>query len=556
MGQFLPNFSNVVRMMRKLALQSLLAFLLALLACMRPPSPELKRVTIVRIGLMQNLDEVGFQTEQKLSLRHPKGRLIARNIEGQRWQVRIKRIEPARLEYRLLVISTRDKDEARAMLNKVMEAGLLPSLLEERVDRERLGTSREATAIYKVVLREKFASRDRAISKQKEVAGKIETQLLEVIRKPARGTLELKNLDNEKSYQLPSGFQIIADRVAFSNMALGSGFHWEGSENRVYRGPLEFFVDRLSKLTVVNVLPIEEYVAGVVPSEMHPAFPLEALKAQAVAARNEVLSKIGTRHTEDGFDLCADVHCQVYSGIHRQRESTDQAAAATAGLVMMIDGRVVDANYAGVCGGHTENNENVWSGLPKPHLRGVFDGNGRPDLLGNTLKDEANLLGWVTTKPNVFCNTTQGEISPSMEYTKKYFRWELNYTRQELQALLRKKTGEDFGELLDLVPLERGRSGRLIRLQVVGSKKSFEMSREFAIRQALGEKTLWSACFAIEKVGGDRNRPPTKFRLLGAGWGHGVGMCQTGAAMMALKGYTFDKILLHYYAGVKLEKVY
>ncbi|MDZ7290954.1 MAG: SpoIID/LytB domain-containing protein [candidate division KSB1 bacterium] len=545
-------------MIRKLTCQILLLGLLALIACLGPPAPDLGRVPIVRIGLMQNVDEIYFQTSEKLSLRDPAraGRLVAHNIEGQRWQVRIKQVEPARIEYRLLVIATRDKNEARAVLDSVVDAGLLPAMIEERPDYDRLWIAQNATTVYKVVLREKFTTRDTAIAKQKALAGKIQTELWERIKKPARGVLELKNQDNDKTYQLASGFQVIADQVALSNVAVGTGFHWEGSENRVYRGRMEFFIDRFSKLTVVNVLPIEDYIAGVVPSEMHPGFPLEALKAQAVAARNEIFSKVGTRHTEDGFDLCADVHCQVYSGINKETESTKQAVAATAGLVMKVQGVIIDANYAAVCGGHTENNENVWAGLSKPYLRGIFDGNARPDLLGNALKDENTLLRWVSTKPNVFCNTVQAEVPAALEYTKKYFRWEVNYTRSELQAMIRKRTGEDFGELQDLVPLERGPSGRLIRLRVVGTKKIFELARELAIRQALAEKTLWSACIAIEKSGIDRNRLPAKFKIRGAGWGHGVGMCQTGAAMMALRGYNFEQILRHYYTGVKLDKEY
>jgi SpoIID/LytB domain protein len=542
--------------MRNLILRFLLIFLLALVACLGPPAGDFGREPIVRIGLMQNVEEVRFQTEEKLSLRHSKGRLIARDVEGQRWLVRIKQAEPPRLEYRLLVIATRNKEEAKAVLDKVVDAGLLPNLLEERPNLNRLHVVPNVVTIYKVVLREKFATREAALAKQRELAGKIQTEVLEVIKRPPQGILELENSDNDKSYRLPSAFQVIADRVTLSNVAVGTGFHWEGSENRAYRGRMEFFIDRFSKLTVVNVLPVEEYLKGVVPSEMHPSFPLEALKVQAVAARNEIFSKVGTRHTEDGFDLCADVHCQVYSGISKEKESTNQAVAETAGMVMKVDGVIIDANYASVCGGHTENNENVWTGLPKPYLRGIFDGYGRPDLLGNSLKDENVLLRWVTTKPGVYCNTTQGEIPSALDYTKKYFRWEVNYTRQELQTLIRQRTGEDFGDLQDLVPLERGQSGRLIRLRVVGSKKIFEISRELAIRQALAEKTLWSACVIIQKTGIDRNRLPAKFKLLGAGWGHGVGLCQTGAAMMALRGHTFEQILQHYYSGTKLEKEY
>jgi len=526
-------------------------------ACLGPVSRyDVGNDPVVRVGLLQNLNELRLQTPENFSLRHPKGRIIARHVEGRRWLVTIKQIEPARVDYRLLAISTRDKSEAKAALNRVVDAGLLPTMIEERPDYDRLWVAQNATNIYKVVLRERFATRAAALAKQKEIAEKIQTELWETVRKPAKGILELKNPDTNQSYQLPSGFQIVADRLEIPNVPIGTGFHWEGTESRAYRGRLEIFIDRFSNLTIVNILPIEEYVKGVVASEMHPAFPAEALKAQAVAARNEIFSKVGTRHLEDGFDLCAEVHCQVYGGINKEQETTNQAVAVSKGVVMKVDGAIIDANYAGVCGGHTENNETVWSGAAKPYLRGIFDGNGRPDLLGNSLRDENTLRRWLTTEPSVYCNTAQGDIPAAMEYTKKYFRWEINYTRQELQDLIRKRTGEDFGELKDLVPLARGSSGRLIRLRIVGTNKIFEIGRELAIRQALAEKTLWSACIVVEKSGRDRNGLPAKFKILGAGWGHGVGMCQTGAAMMALRGQNFAQILQHYYAGVKLDKKY
>ena len=544
-------------MISKFFFRILLASLLILTACLGPVARvETGKTPIVRIGLLQNISELRLQTPEKFSLLHPRGRYLARNLTGERWVVSIKQIEPARIDYRLLAISTRDKSAARAMLDKVVDAGLLPQMIEERPDYDRLLVAQNTATLYKVVLREKFASREAALARQKEIADKIQTELWEIVRKPASGNLELGNLETTQSYQLPSGFQIVAERIEIPNVPIGTGFHWEGTESRAYRGRLEIFVDRFSRLTVVNILPIEEYVQGVVPSEMPHVFPLEALKAQAVAARNETFAKVGARHLEDNFDLCADVHCQVYSGITREQPSTNQAVAATKGLVMKANGLIVEANYAGVCGGHTESNENVWNGLPKPYLRGIFDGNGRPDLLGNSLQNENTLLRWLTTKPGVYCNTTQGEIPSAMEYTKKYFRWEVNYTRQELQDLIRKRTGEDFGELQDLVPLQRGVSGRLSRLRVSGTKKTFEISRELAIRQALSEKTLWSACIAIEKSDRDpaKRDLPARFKILGAGWGHGVGLCQTGAAMMALRGQNFLQILQHYYSGVKLDK--
>jgi SpoIID/LytB domain protein len=544
-------------MIRKLVFRFLLASLLIFMACLGPVARYSgQNEPVVRIGLLQNLNELRLRTPEKFSLRHPGGRFIRRNLTGGRWLITVKRVVPAQIEYRLLITSTRDKEAARATLNKVVDVGLLPNLSEQRLDYDRLWVAHNATSIYRVTLREKFSTREAALARQKEIADKIRTELWEVVKRPAKGILELKDLETNRAYELPNGTQIIADQIEIPNVPIGTGFHWEGVEARTYRDGLEVFIDRFSKITVVNMLPIETYVKGVVASETHPAFPLEALKAQAVAVRNEIFSKLGTRHLDDGFELCADVHCQVYSGVNKEKETTNQATAATRGLVMKVNGVVIEASYAGVCGGHTENNENVWGGLSKLHLRGIFDGNGRPDVLGHSLQNENTLLRWVQTKPKVYCNITQGETLPAMEYAKKYFRWEVTYTRQELQSLIRKYAGDDIGELRDLVPLERGISGRLVRLRVVGTKKALEISRELEIRKALAEKTLWSACIAIEKSGQDRNGLPAKFKILGAGWGHGVGLCQIGAATMALQGKTCEQILQHYYSGARLVRAY
>jgi hypothetical protein len=264
-------------MIRRLIFLSLFALLLAV-ACLGPLPPHMGSDPIMRIGLMQNVAEVRFQTPEKLSLRHPNGRLIAAEVTGKRWRMGIKQIEPARLEYRLLVISTKDKAEAKAVLNQVIDAGLLADMIEERPDYDRIWVAQNATNIYKVMLREKFPTAEAALARQKETAAKIQSELWEAVKRPASGALELKNLDNNKSYQLPSSVQVLADRMEISQVAVGAGFHWENSENRVYSHRLEFFIDRSSKMTVVNILPIENYVAGVVSAEMSPGFPLEALK--------------------------------------------------------------------------------------------------------------------------------------------------------------------------------------------------------------------------------------------------------------------------------------
>jgi SpoIID/LytB domain protein len=286
---------------------------------------------------------------------------------------------------------------------------------------------------------------------------------------------------------------------------------------------------------------------------MPHGFPLEALKAQAVAARSEAVSKMGKAHLSDPFDLCADVDCQVYSGLSKRTRMTDYAVRETQGLVLWKSG-VCNAVYSAVCGGHTEHTNNTWGGDHLSYLTGKYDGTGSIKQYGD-LSQESRAKRWIDSNPSAFCNTTRGKVLPSMEYTRKYFRWEKILSQEELQNSLKSQTGKDVGAVLDLVPLNRGQSGRIIRLQVRGSSEDLILDRELTIRKALASNTLWSSCFYVTIRGGNSGSP-REFVLKGAGFGHGVGMCQTGAASMALKGARYDQILKHYYHGVKLKKLY
>jgi SpoIID/LytB domain protein len=175
--------------------------------------------------------------------------------------------------------------------------------------------------------------------------------------------------------------------------------------------------------------------------------------------------------------------------------------------------------------------------------------------LGSSLQDEKKFRKWIDSSPDVYCNTIRKKVPSSLNYYKKYFRWKFEYDRKELEEIIRNKTGEDFGLLIDLIPLKRGVSGRIIELEIVGTKKRFVISKELAIRQALSKSTLYSAAFYVIKQGGSRNRPK-KFILKGGGWGHGVGMCQVGAGVMAYLGKKFAEILKHYYRCIALKTLY
>lgn len=382
--------------------------------------------------------------------------------------------------------------------------------------------------------------------------GKIQTHI------PAGGTwivqpsgiseqpLELRTRDGSQRFTLPEGAEINAHEIKLSL----------GKEQRNYHDRLRFHLTPAGKVTVVNLLPVEYYLAGVLPAEMNAQFPLEALKAQAIAARSEVMMKLKPNRDDAIFDICGDATCQAYAGKGQRSALTDRAVNETFGIILANQNReVVNAPYASVCGGHTENNENIWSGNARPHLRGIFD-SVSPHNTVEDLTVEENVRAWLASNPAANCNL-EGIAAPAgMAYSKKYFRWQTAFSAADLRDNIRKQTGEDFGELLDLQAMRRGVSGRITKLLVVGTKKSFEINRELAIRQALSPQTLWSSLFVVDKTASSANGSAAQFIIRGAGAGHGVGMCQIGAAMMALRGSKHEAILKHYYSGIRLRRAY
>lgn len=390
---------------------------------------------------------------------------------------------------------------------------------------------------------EPFSLRDAAGTTlaQNESAGNW-TLRVSVDRNAAKRMLELTHDATKKRLVLPSGGEMIADRIGVKEATASAAPN--------YLGRMRFLIKSDTAIAVVNILTVEKYLSGVVPAEMSPSFPFEALKAQAIASRSEVMHKLAKPLPNQDYDICADVGCQVYAGLTRKSKDVDRAIRETQGLVLKVGADVVTAPYSSQCGGHTENNESVWAGNARPHLRGVYDGKHAPEVSRQLMNNEEAVRKWLLgAMPQAHCLIGSDVTARYFDYARGYFRWEVQSSAQELTTQLAKKTGENFGELLELVPLKRGVSGRVTKLRVAGSKKSFEINGELAIRQALSAQGLPSAMFVVNKEG-------TKFILRGGGRGHGVGMCQVGAAMMALRGKAYDSILRHYYAGVRLTRVY
>ncbi|RMD94252.1 MAG: SpoIID/LytB domain-containing protein, partial [Calditrichaeota bacterium] len=420
---------------------------------------------LLRVGLLQHQNQVYFMVGGPFSIFRKDGKFIVRVLKGHRWRADIIDIKPAVIEYRLRYWMTSDHKLAFEKSHELAEKNLRPEILQFAAGNARWKLTRLRKMIYHVVLWRIFDTREAAEAMQKQLAAKVHLEVMPVTKVPAGGTIEITNLESGKRWRFPSGSRIVTDRFALLNVPVGEGFHWENRRDEVFRGNLELLIDQEKKLTAVDELPLESYLRGVVPSEMHANFPLEALKAQAIAARSQVLVNAGRKHLDEDFDVCATVHCQVYSGMMKEAKSTDRAIKETAGLVLFSQSQIVEGVYSGVCGGQTENNENVWNGNPMPHLRGVFDGEGPPGLLDNYLQDEARLRRWIAKRPPVFCNNLEAQVPEAMVYTRKYFRWQQTETRLALSGYIRQATGENFGQLKDILPLERGVSGRLRRIR-------------------------------------------------------------------------------------------
>jgi len=376
------------------------------------------------------------------------------------------------------------------------------------------------------------------------------------------------------------------DSFLLRDVVIGVRFHWERKEKQRFNGALHLLKDG-DEITAINIIPVEKYLVSVISSEMSAKCSLQLLKAHAIISRGWLLAQINKsnelkethkkyqtvyqtdeelikwydREDHKNFDVCADDHCQRYQGITKVfTEVARTAIKETAGMVLTYDGKICDTRFAKSCGGLSESFENVWEPTHYPYLTSIVDYKYEPENLDTDFTKEENAEKWIRSNPHAFCNTNDKKILSQIlldydQETKDFYRWKAEYAQAELSALLLEKSGIDFGEIVDIIPVERGLSSRLIKVKIVGTKKTLTIGKELEIRRILSKTHLYSSAFIVEKSD-IVNGIPQKITLLGAGWGHGVGLCQIGAAVMANKGYQFDEILLHYFKDAKLERIY
>lgn len=342
------------------------------------------------------------------------------------------------------------------------------------------------------------------------------------------------------------------------NVPIGIDFHWQRKEDQTFLGEYRI-LDENGQKTLINDVSVEDYLVSVVSSEMSASSALELLKAHAVISRTWLLAQLEKRNsgkeerethfieTEDEsirwydreehelFDVCADDHCQRYQGITKAfTPAVSKAVTETVGEVLTYKGEICDTRFSKCCGGKTESFENVWEPVEHPYLKSITD---------------------------PFCHTNDEQVLSQIllnydQETGDFYRWQAEFTSEEISSLIHRRSGWDFGQIIDLIPMERGKSGRIIKLKIVGTKLTKTIGKELYIRKILSETHLYSSCFEVDKKFREGETLPYKFTLYGKGWGHGVGLCQIGAAMMAEKGYSYREILQHYFPGTTLEKKY
>ena len=403
------------------------------------------------------------------------------------------------------------------------------------------------------------------------------------------------------------------------DVVIGVNFHWERKEDQKFEGCLKFIVEN-GQVCPINILGVEDYLTSVISSEMSATANENLLKAHAVISRSWLLAQIEhaekekqpsctlkenaehncqelikwyDRDDHKNFDVCADDHCQRYQGLTRaSTETVKKAIDETWGEILSYEGDICDARFYKCCGGMLEEFENAWEDTHHDYLEVVRDSEdsakteveARAEALKKKdpskmkygkdaatildLTDEGKAEAWIFADPDAFCNTKDAAILSQVlnnydQETANFYRWKVEYTQEEISSLVNTKSGEDFGQIVDLVPIERGKSGRLVRLKIVGTKKTMIIGKELEIRRILSTSHLYSSAFVAKRLNAagkylpeDSKEVPAKFELYGAGWGHGVGLCQIGAAVMGAKGYTYDSILYHYYPNAEIVKKY
>jgi len=520
---------------------------------------ELNGEPIFRIGLFENQDYIDFKITGKFNLEDANGNVLIKNIKSNLvWRVKIKESRPGKETYHIVLYETFDEKRIQEKFEQAKQ-------IDESVEISQLGgdiylDDRKINTNTKYILKvgnfpTQMAAKKEVKKFQPEFSPHIEKETI----KKGSGQLEIFDSEYEKSAEVENAVRIVPEDVEteikiFNVRSYDEILQKELHQDHFYNGTIEFRFDNRGTLMAISELPLESYLKRVVYSEIGTDLPIEFTKSLAIVCRSEVLARVGHKHWGEPYDWCNWGHCLRYYGDDFSDKNIEKAVQQTRGQVIITENKICDTYFNLICGGHTEDASGVWEIDEAPFFKGKYDWKEHHKEFSD-LRKEKNVRKWIHARPDAWCNLRGRKVPDSLEKYKKYFRWEVNYTRKELEDIIRKKTGEDIGILFQIVPILRGSSGRLKEIELIGSLKNYRIRGELNIREALAHDYLESSCFIVEMEMDDAGTP-IMFTFVGAGQGHGVGMCKTGGAIMAMEGYKSKEILDHYFEGNKIESIY
>lgn len=516
---------------------------------------------ILRIGLMENRDSVEFKATGRFSVLNDQGVPILNEVASPvKWRVKITPKQPAKYVYNILLGKFMKRHEAHELEYQLIERGIgtrIKSLGGKLYYGDRVVNENAQCWVVVDGLPSEEDAQKFARERLNNFTYRIER---EKIHEPL-AKLELFDSEFEKLGETENVIRIVPESPNVFTYVYDTGnecdFQHSASRHRMFLGPIEFRSTNEGKILIVCEMPLEKYIESVVALEVKPEYPIELIKAQAITVRSRTIASLGVKHSDDMFHLCAGAHCQVFTGIRELPEDFLKAVQQTMGIVLRNDQGVIDANSTLVCGGHTEAPHNIMEEGNLDPFPAIFDGaNARHVDAPLDLTLEENLRQWVREEPDVYCNLSNvHDANNQFQSLRSHFRWRVSHDRNELAQIINSATGNDIGDLFDIVPVQYGVSGRIFELEILASNKNMVLKGEHNIRKMLSPGGLPSSCFCIESQMDDDGFP-ISFTFKGAGNGHGVGLCQAGAINMALQGKDHADILSHYFQNVELRKIY
>ncbi len=514
---------------------------------------------VFRIGLFNGQEHIDFRIMGKFHVEDGDGNELVPVTESNlKWRVKIKDSKPGKESYFLVLFEAFDRETVEAKLDIARKIDPSAEMVVLGGDIFFGDRKINNNAKYSIVCGDypsELAARKSFKLFQPQFIPYVEKKSV----KEPQGQLEIFDAEYDKSAEATNVVRIVPVKTEtkikiYGVKSFNDILQKENFNDLIFDGTMEFRFDHQSNLMAISEVPLESYMKRVIYSEIGTDLPLEFSKSLAIVCRSEAMARINHRRLGDPFDYGNTGETLRYYGEEYDDVNIDKAVEETAGQVIFADEYIRDTPFHLICGGHTEDSSATQPGNGQIFFTGKYDAKVVPKKFKG-LRNEDEAVKWINSRPETWCNLKGRKLPPALEKVKKYFRWEVNYSRRELEEIIRKKTSEDIGILFEIIPITRGASGRLMEIELIGSLKNYRIRGQINIREALAYDYLPSSCFLVEREL-DETGTPISFTFVGAGHGHGVGMCKTGAAIMALEGHTSDQILEHYFESCQLGSIY